>query len=102
MAFSSTARQNMSSNKHGSGSTKVDTILTSAGRDPASNHGVVNPPVYHASTIIFPSVAAQEEAAKYPHDKMGYGRSGTPTQRALEDTVAQLEGAYRSVAVPSG
>jgi cystathionine beta-lyase len=90
----------MSSHKHGSD--KVDTILTTAGRDPASNHGVVNPPVYHASTIIFPSVAAQEEAAKYPHDKMGYGRSGTPTQRALEEAVAQLEGAYRCVAVQSG
>ncbi len=94
------SRRIMSSNKHGSD--KVDTILTSAGRDPASNHGIVNPPVYHASTIIFPSVAAQEEAAKHPHDKMGYGRSGTPTQRALEDTVAQLERAYRSIAVPSG
>jgi cystathionine beta-lyase len=33
---------------------------------------------------------------------MGYGRSGTPTQRALEEAVAQLEGAYRCVAVQSG
>lgn len=90
----------MSSNKQDS--KKIDTILTSAGRDPASNHGVVNPPVYHASTIIFPSVAAQEEAAKHPYDRIGYGRGGTPTQRALEETMAQIEGGYRCVAVQSG
>lgn len=90
----------MSSDKNVSD--KIDTILTVAGRDPASNHGVVNPPVYHASTIIFPSLAAQEEASHDPLNHITYGRSGTPTQQALEDTMSQLEGAHRTVAVPSG
>ena len=36
------------------------TLVTVAGRDPERQHGVVNPPVYHASTILFPSVAALE------------------------------------------
>ena len=83
-------------------SNKIDTILTVAGRDPAGNFGVVNPPVYHASTIIFPSLAAQEEASHDPLNHITYGRSGTPTQQALENTMSQLEGAHRTVAVPSG
>ena len=34
----------------------LDTILEHTGRDPAKNFGIVNPPVYHASTVIFPSL----------------------------------------------
>jgi cystathionine beta-lyase len=90
----------MSSDKNASD--KIDTILTVAGRDPAGNYGVVNPPVYHASTIIFPSLAAQEKASGDPFNHMTYGRAGTPTQHALEETMSLLEGAYRTVAVPSG
>jgi cystathionine beta-lyase len=30
---------------------RPDTILAVAGRDPDNNFGIVNPPVYHASTI---------------------------------------------------
>jgi cysteine-S-conjugate beta-lyase len=32
--------------------TRPDTVLAVAGRDPDSNFGIVNPPVYHASTIL--------------------------------------------------
>ena len=35
---------------------KDDTKLTHSGRKPFENHGVVNPPVYHASTILFPTM----------------------------------------------
>jgi cystathionine beta-lyase len=76
------------------------TRVTVAGRDPERQHGVVNPPVYHASTILFPSVAALE-AAK-PRQGTYYGRYGTPTTAALEEAVAELEGGYRSIAVGSG
>jgi cysteine-S-conjugate beta-lyase len=34
------------------------TLLCHAGLDPAANHGIVNPPVYHASTVVFPTVEA--------------------------------------------
>src|SRR3981189_2748520 len=37
-------------------SRKIDTLLTHAGRDPANHFGTVNPPVYHASTILYPTV----------------------------------------------
>ena len=43
---------------------KKDTRLTHAGLDPHANHGVVNPPVYHASTILYPTVEALEKAVK--------------------------------------
>ena len=76
------------------------TLVTVAGRDPERQHGVVNPPVYHASTILFPSVAAMEAAR--PRDGTYYGRYGTPTTAALEQAIAQLEGGDRAIVVGSG
>ena len=81
---------------------KRDTVLVTAGRDPEANHGVVNPPVYHASTILFPTLAALEAGERARHDTVFYGRYGTPTTFALEQAVAAAEGGYRSVAVASG
>jgi len=37
---------------------RKETIVTTAGRRPKENFGIVNPPVYHASTVLFPSMAA--------------------------------------------
>jgi cystathionine beta-lyase len=85
-----------------SGVQSADTLLAHAGRNPFDNHGVVNPPVYHASTIVFPTLEAMEEADRTPYEGTRYGRRGTPTTFALEDAVAALEGGYRSIAVPSG
>lgn len=79
---------------------KPDTILTVAGRDPEGNFGIVNPPVYHASTILFPTVEKLNH--RVPFEGVTYGRNGTPTQFALEDAFAELEGAHRCVAVQSG
>ncbi len=85
-------------------SKKPDTLLAHAGRDPAANFGVVNPPVYHASTIIHQSVADLEKAQKnrYGVDQVVYGRYGTPTTFALEQAVAALEGGQRGIAFCSG
>jgi cystathionine beta-lyase len=81
---------------------KPDTVLTHAGRDPMANHGIVNPPVYHASTVLFPSLAALEESGKDPYAGVHYGRKGTPTTFAFEEAVAELEGGFRGTALPSG
>lgn len=81
---------------------RPDTKLVTSGRHPEDNHGVVNPPVYHASTIIFPSVEAVAAAQKDPDNTVRYGRLGTPTTFALEEAIAELDGAYRAVALPSG
>jgi cystathionine beta-lyase len=81
---------------------RKETRLVGAGRSPEANHGVVNPPVYHASTIVYPTLAALEEADRTPYQGTRYGRRGTPTTFALEEAVAELEGGYRSIALPSG
>lgn len=81
---------------------KKDTLITEVGRAPEENFGVVNPPVHRASTIIFPTVAAMEEAYRTPFDGVVYGRRGTPVTFALEEAMAALEGGYRGIALPSG
>jgi cysteine-S-conjugate beta-lyase len=64
------------------------TRVVTAGRDPASYHGFVNPPVYHASTVLYPS--AEDYVAH--RARYQYGRRGTPTTEALEFALAELEG----------
>ncbi len=64
------------------------TSLVTAGRDPDAYHGFVNPPVYHASTVLYPS--AEDFLAH--RARYQYGRRGTPTTEALEQAVAELEG----------
>ncbi len=81
---------------------KRQTKLLHAGRHPENHHGIVNPPVYHASTILYPSVAAMEEASRKPFDGVTYGLRGTPTTFAFEDAVSELENGFRTVAVCSG
>lgn len=81
---------------------RPETRLLHAGRDPQSQHGVVNPPVYHASTVIFPTLDALERASQDPFAGVYYGRLGTPTHFALQEAVADLAGAQSSLAVSSG
>lgn len=69
-------------------SLQPDTKLVTGGRDPMSYHGFVNPPVYHASTVLYPS--AQDFLAH--RARYQYGRRGTPTTEALELALQQLEG----------
>jgi cystathionine beta-lyase len=64
------------------------TRVVTGGRDPASYHGFVNPPVYHASTVLYPS-AEDFVAHRAPYQ---YGRRGTPTTEALELALQELEG----------
>ena len=64
-------------------SKKLDTLLAHAGRDPDKNFGVVNPPVYHASTILHRTVAEYEAAGRNRYNQVTYGRHGTPTTMAL-------------------
>ena len=84
------------------GPLKDRTKLTHSGNRPADNHGIVNPPVYHASTVLFPTVADLRARSKDKYHGVYYGRYGTPTTFALEQAVADLEGADHAVALPSG
>jgi cystathionine beta-lyase len=79
-----------------------DTRLAHIGRNPAAHHGIVNPPVYHASTVVFPTLAKLEASQAAPLDHIHYGRYGTPTTMALEEAVAELEGGDKAISYPSG
>ncbi len=76
------------------------TRVTTLGRHPRDHHGIVNPPVYRASTVLFPSVEAYQAART--HYGVTYGSAGTPTTYDFEETVAALENGYRSLALASG
>jgi cystathionine beta-lyase len=80
---------------------RKDTVLSHAGRSPERFDGAVNVPVIRASTILYPDVESHEDRS----DRFAgvrYGRSGTTTRFAFEETLAQLEGAARVCAVGSG
>ncbi|MEG7361605.1 cystathionine beta-lyase [Pseudomonas citronellolis] len=85
---------------------RPDTQLTHLGRDPASHQGTVNTPVYRASTFIWDSPEVLEEYRRHGQepDYRGhlYGRNGNPTTAAFEDAVAELEGGFRGLVMPSG
>jgi len=82
------------------GPIKSDTRLVTSGRDPQAYHGFVNPPVYHASTLLYPT--AEDQVAH--RARYNYGRRGTPTSEALENALREIEGgACAGVALlPSG
>jgi cystathionine beta-lyase len=81
----------------------IATQLVHAGRGPGYAEGVVNPPVWRASTILFDTLADLDAAIKTPDDGLYYGRRGTPTQWALENALTALEpGAAGTKLYPSG
>ena len=79
---------NDSSDRSPSQRRHTDTRVVTAGRHPPSYHGFVNPPVYHASTVLYPN--AEDYVAH--RARYQYGRVGTPTTEALESALAELEG----------
>ncbi|KQY40068.1 cystathionine beta-lyase [Rhizobium sp. Root483D2] len=76
----------------------VNTKLSHIGNSPFEFHGFVNPPVVHASTVLFPNAKAMETKAQ----KYTYGTRGTPTTDALCEAIDALEGSAGTVLVPSG
>src|SRR5260370_5006304 len=83
---------------------RKDTLLAHLGRHPEANQGAVNPPFYHASTILSANMA-EWEAKRDPRtrfDIVRYGLLGTPTTFALEEAVAAIEGGYRAMLMSSG
>jgi len=81
---------------------KKDTLLVHSGRHPEDNFGIVNPPVYHASTVTFPTVAEYQAKPSVPFEGVQYGRTGTPTTFALEEAVTALYYGHKTVATSSG
>ncbi|MCW3835254.1 cystathionine beta-lyase [Sphingomonas canadensis] len=80
------------------------TRIVEAGRRPEWTQGIVSPPVWRASTILYEDVAELRAAAgRDTHHRLFYGRRGTPTQWALADALTELEpGAEATLLYPSG
>jgi cystathionine beta-lyase len=81
-----------------SGGWGTNTRLAHTGYDPRSFHGFVNPPVVHASTVLFPDAATMATRSQ----KYTYGTRGTPTTDALAAAIDDLEGSAGTIIVPSG
>ncbi|WBY06529.1 cystathionine beta-lyase [Sphingomonas sp. 7/4-4] len=83
---------------------KDATKVVQAGRRSEWTQGIVNPPVWRASTILYDSVAElRARGAADTHHKLFYGRRGTPTQWSLAEALTELEpGAEATLLYPSG
>jgi len=93
---------------HGPG-IRPGTCLVRAGRraewtgTPGHPGAVVNPPVWRASTHLYPDMAALRDHPANEDGRFYYGRRGAPTQWALADALTALEpGATGTVLYPSG
>lgn len=80
------------------------TRVVAAGRRKEWTGGIVNPPVWRASTILYDNVAEMRaRGSADTHHKLFYGRRGTPTQWSLADALTELEpGAEATFLYPSG
>ncbi|AXV15340.1 cystathionine beta-lyase [Neorhizobium sp. SOG26] len=76
----------------------TNTRLAHIGHDPSGYHGFVNPPVVHASTVLFPNSSTMEKRSQ----KYTYGTRATPTTDALCEAFDELEGSAGTILVPSG
>jgi cystathionine beta-lyase len=76
----------------------INTRLAHTGNDPHDYFGFINPPVVHASTVLFPDAATMKNRAQ-PYT---YGTRGTPTTDALANAINDLEGSAGTIMVPSG
>ncbi len=81
---------------------KKKTKVVGLGRDLDRNPGMVNTPVYRASTILFKTVADLEHAVAHRNDELYYGRRGTPTQWSLREALRELEGGAGCALYSSG
>ena len=100
----------MSGKDKGKGGRKPLTQLVQAGRKPewtgmpGQPGGIVSPPVWRASTILYDDVAhLRAAAASSTHERLFYGRKGTPTTWSLADALTEMEpGAEGTMLFPSG
>jgi cystathionine beta-lyase len=76
----------------------INTRLAHSGNDPRDYFGFVNPPVVHASTVLYPDAATMTSRSQ----KYTYGTRGTPTTDALAGAIDALEGSAGTIIVPSG
>src|SRR3546814_17339032 len=71
--------------------------------DPRLGGGVVNPPVWRASTVLYDSIADLKTRGAATDDRIYYGRRGTPPEWALAAAMTgSAPGAEGSLLYPPG
>ncbi len=80
----------------------ISTQLIHHPYQPPAGFESVQPGVYKASTVIFPTVAALRQRDWKHKTGYTYGLHGTPTTFTLEERIATLEGGTFCTLVPSG
>jgi len=73
---------------------KFNTLAIHGGQQPDKAYGSVMPPIYQTTTYA--------QSAPGAHQGYEYSRSGNPTRKALEDSIASLEGGKYGLAFGSG
>ncbi len=81
---------------------KKETLLATLGSSPEDHHGVVNLPIYRASTILFPTYDSFMAADNGVWPTPIYGRYGTPSTMALEEALAEVDNAEKAIVTSSG
>ncbi len=82
---------------------KKNSKIVNAGRQSKWTQGIVNPPVYRASTVVFDTVAEMKHASANKAKQVPfYGRRGTPTTFAFADAMNELEGGVGCYVYPCG
>ena len=84
-----------------------NTRLVHAGRRREWTHtgkrGIVNPPIWRASTVLFDTLAELEASNAAPDEGLNYGARGTPTSWSLEEALSELDpGAAGTRLYPTG
>jgi cystathionine beta-lyase/cystathionine gamma-synthase len=73
---------------------EFETTALHAGERPEKLYGAISVPIYQTSTFEFEDIGKTRG--------FDYTRSGNPTRKALEDTLAALEGGSFAVAFATG
>jgi cystathionine beta-lyase len=84
----------------------INTKLVNSGPHATHCNGIevrtINPPVHHASTVLFDNYADLQAASQGNYRGISYGTAGLPVQHAFEKAMAALEGGTHSKAFQSG
>ena len=81
---------------------KIQTSLIHNDYQPPAGFGAFPPPIYHASTVLFKSVAEMRAGDWKNKNAYTYGLHGTPTTFTLEARIADIEGGQYCLLAPSG
>ena len=88
--------------KHDNKGCGFGTMAIHAGQKPDPQTGALTTPIFQTSSFVFPDV--DRAAARFAGQEAGYiySRIGNPTQAALEEKMAALEGSEAALAFGSG